>query len=620
VFPIVQFTDGLTNWSDEVKNVGQQVNNSYQLADTFSMVKGNHTIKFGLDARLLQTNGADPNNNQGTFRFTNLETALPTSTGNTGHAFASFLLGQVSNASANFLYVVPGNRYKYLAFFVQDDWKVTRKLTINAGLRYDIFFPRTENNGNFSGFDPALPNPGAGNLPGAVAFLGEGAGRDNSRSSFANTDYKNFGPRLGFAYALTPKTVFRGGYGLYFAAGNATTGLRCSQCFIFGFNAAPSFATQNAGVTPAFNWDAGFPTNYPQPPFISPTVQNGFGVNMIGRDDGRAPYFQNMSFGIQQELWGRTVVEATYVGVKGTRLGTGLFSNINQVDPRYLSLGSLLTQNINSSAAVAAGIKPPYAGFTGTVAQALRPFPQYLNIENRSNPNGNSTYHALQLKVERRFTKGLTLLGAYTWAKTISDGDIMAGGGTSGQDFYNRRLEKALSINDVPNVAAISFLYELPIFKRSKVLGGWTLSGILQYQSGRPVVLTANNTLPLFNATLRPNVVAGVSKTADFNDPATDFWINRAAFTVPTAFTFGNAARTYGDLRAPAFLNENLGLIKRTALTERFTLTFRAEFFNIANRTVFGAPNGNISNLQFGRISSQANSPRQGQLALRLEF
>ncbi len=619
VFPRVTFTDGLTNWSDETKNAGEQVNNTYQFADTLSVVTGKHTLKFGMDARWLQTNGADPFDQQGIFRFSNLETALPASRANTGHAFASYLLGLTNSAQANFLFVVPANRYRYLAFFAQDDWKITRRLTLNLGLRYDIFFPRTEKYGNFSGFDPLLPNPGAGNLPGAVAFLGEGPGRDNSRSSFANTDYKNLGPRVGFAYALGDKTVLRGGYGIYYAAGNATTGLRCSQCFIFGFNAAPAYQSPDAGITPALRWDNGFPADYPRPPFINPTVQNRSNVNMIGVEDGRAPYFQNYSFGIQRELAG-TVFDVSYVGVKGTRLGTGLFGNVNQVDSRYLAQGALLTQPITSPQAVAAGFRPPYAGFTGSVAQALRPYPQYLNVENRSNPNGNSTYHALQVKVEKRMRAGLTFLGSYTWSKNISDGDIMAGGGPGGQDFYNRRLEKTISTNDVPHVAAISALYELPVFRTNKWLGGWTLTGIAQYQAGRPIALTANNTLPLFNNTLRPDVVIGQTKEAAFADPATDYWINRAAFASPAPLRFGTSARAYTDLRAPAFLNESLGLIKRTNLTERLLLPCRAEFFNVFNRTVFAAPNANVNNLQFGRISGQANSPRQGQVALRLEF
>lgn len=629
VLPRIQFTDGLTNWSDETKNTGEQVNNTLQLANTLSHIRGNHSYKIGMDVRWMQTNGADPFNQQGIFAFNSNETAFPTAAGRaiSGHSFASFLLGNVSSGTYNGLFVVPANRYRYLAGFVQDDWKITRKLTLNYGLRYEIYFPRVEAHNNFASFDPELPNPGAGNRPGAVRFLGDGPGRDNSRQSFADTYYKNFGPRLGFAYQATSSTVLRGGYGLFYAAGNATSGLRSSQNYIYGFNAAPSYTSPDAGVTPAFRWDAGFPTDWPRPPFIDPTVQNNSNVNMIGRGDGRPPYLQSFQFGFQQQITSRLMMEASYVGVKGTRLGNGLF-NINEVDPRYLSLGSVLTQNITSPAAQAAGIGLPYPSFRGSVAQALRPYPQYLNISNNANPNGNSTYHALQFKVDKRIANGLTLLGAYTYSRSISDGDIAAGGGPSGQTFYNRRLEKAISTNDVPHVVALSYTFELPFGpgKRfvndkgvgGKLAGGWQLTGIHQYQTGRPIALSANNTLPIFNGVLRPDAI-DADRNLDVSNPLADRWINPAAFTIPVG-RLGTSARSYTDLRAPNFYNESFGAIKRTPLTEKLTLTFRAEFFNAFNRTVFGAPVGNVSAGNFGRVTTQANSPRQGQLALRLDF
>ena len=281
-----------------------QVNNTLQFGDTISVFKGNHNMKFGADMRWQQTNGADSAGQQGLFAFSPNETALPTAAGRaaSGNAFASYLLGAVDNASYNGLYVVPGLRYQYKALFAQDDWKVSRKLTLNIGLRWDLFMPRREHNTNISGFDPSLPNPGAGNLLGAIRFLGNGPGRDNSRSSFADTYYKAFGPRIGFAYQLDPHTVVRGGYGVSYGQGNANAGLRDSQKFIYGFNAAPSYASTDAGVTPAFNWDSGFPTNWPHPPFIDPTVQNGTNVTMVGKGDGRPPYFQNYQIGVQQEL------------------------------------------------------------------------------------------------------------------------------------------------------------------------------------------------------------------------------------------------------------------------------------------------------------------------------
>jgi hypothetical protein len=290
-----------------------------------------------------------------------------------------------------------------------------------------------------------------------------------------------------------------------------------------GFNASPTPSTTDGGATPAFNWDGGFPQNFVRPPMISPTVANDQAVNYIGPGDGRPPYFQNWSFGIQRELPARLMIEADYVGNKGTRLGTNLI-NINELDPQYLSLGSLLSRPATSPEAQAAKIQLPYAGFNKSVGQALRPYPQYLAISERSNPNGNSTYHALQVKAEKRMSGGLTGLVAYTWSKSLSDGNVQAGGGPGGQTYYNRRLEKAISTDDVPQSIAASFLYELPFGPGKKFLnykgavgriaGGWTFSGIHQYSAGKPILLSANNTLPVPSGGvggLRPNVVAGVN-------------------------------------------------------------------------------------------------------------
>jgi hypothetical protein len=343
---------------------------------------------------------------------------------------------------------------------------------------------------------------------------------------------------------------------------------------------------------------------------------------MVGAGDGRPPAFQNYQLSVQRELGAKTALEAAYVGVKGKWLGNGLIS-LNQVDPRYLSLGSLLTQSVTSAAAQAAGIRVPYAGFTGSVAQALRPYPQYLNIVNNSNPNGNSTYHALQVKLTKRLTHGLTVQGAYTFSKSLTDGNIAAGGGAAGQDFYNRRLEKSLSPNDVPQIFVVAYTYDLPYHGHGvagAILGGWQLSGIQQYSTGKPVQLTVNNTLPIFNGTLRPNVVPDTPLTVDHPDPLASVWFNKAAFATPGAFQFGTAARSYGALRAANSYNESFGLARRIKLAEHASLMLRGEFFNAFNRVVFGAPASNFSAANFGRVSSQANSPRQGQVSARIEF
>lgn len=630
-FPCLDFSSGSYN------NLGHpncnsrtlQTNSAFQFDDSFSWIHGSHSLKFGYEYRFMETNGIDNYRSAGTFAFNALETALP-GVAKTGNVWASFLLGQVDRGLYKVFAYYPRNRYQYMAGYVQDDWKATRKLTVNIGLRYDLFYPRYEKENNLSSFDPTVPNPGAGGRPGALVFLGDGPGRDGRRS-FSDTYYRNFGPRLGLAYQLFNRTALRAGYGIYYAAGNNVAGLRDSLSQTYGFSANPVFQTLDAGVTPAFNWDGGFPQNFARPPFINPTAANGQDVRILQRNDGRPPYFQNWTFMVQQEVSSRISLEVGYLGTKGSRLGSGLV-RLNQVDPAYLSLGSLLTQSITSPSAAAANIYPPYAGFTGSVAQALRPYPQYLDVWDRADASGSSTYHALQTQLVVRAFEGLDVQAAYTWAKTLSDTDVMAGGGPTGQNAYNRSLEKAVATTDVPQTFAIGYSYELPIGPgkpllnsrgvAGRILGGWIFTGIQQYSVGIPIVLTANNTLPLFNTVLRPNALAGVRRQMGDSgfDPASQFWINRSAFTVPGPMLFGTSARSYTDLRAPNFYNENFGLMKKINLNERFVLTLRGEFFNAFNRVIFGSPQANVSNANFGRITAQSNQPRQGQVALRLEF
>jgi hypothetical protein len=630
-FPGIEFPgSGFTSLGDQNRNSRTvQTNNTFQANESFSWVRGNHNWKFGLDYRWIETNGIDPWQSMGWFYFNALETSLP-GVNNTGNAIASFLLGAVNRGALRQYAYFPRNRYQYYATYAQDDWKATRRLTLNYGLRWDVYVPRYEKLGNLSTFDVNEPNPAAGGRPGALVFFGEGPGR-NGHKRLADIDWKAFGPRLGLAYQLTPKTVLRSGYGIYYALGNANAGLRDSLNSSWGFIQSPTFQTQDAGVTPAFYWDNGFPQNFCQAPCLTPSAANGIDIRMVQRSDGRAPYFQNWSFTIEREIAPRINLEATYLGTKGTRIGSGLI-HLNELDPALLSLGSLLTRPYNSPEAIAAGIRAPYPGFSGSVAQALRPFPHMNDVWNRSNPSGSSTYHALQTQFQVRTFKGLDVQVAYTFAKTISDSDVLAGGGPSGQTYYNRRIEKAISSADVPHVFVASWSYELPFGPgkamlnnrgvTGKALGGWVLTGIHQYSVGVPIVLTANNTLPLFNQLLRPDVIPGVNRRTDVTDfdPNRDLWINRDAFRVPAPFTFGSSARSYTDLRAPNYLNENFGLLKRIGFRERFTFTFRAELFNAFNRTVFNAPQANVSNAQFGRISGQSNTPRQGQLALRFEF
>jgi hypothetical protein len=338
-------------------------------------------------------------------------------------------------------------------------------------------------------------------------------------------------------------------------------------------------------------------------------------------------------------------IEAAYVGSKGTRLSSRL-TNPNQVDPRWLSLGSELQQNISCLTtngcpnAIAAGVSLPYQGFSGSVAQALRPFPQYNSVFNDFENIGNSTYHAFQMKIEKRFSQNLQFLVAYTASKSIdaAGSQLAAFFSTGAQDQFNRRVEKAVSDNYIPQSLVINYTYEFPVGPGKKygpqsgvggkIVGGWQISGIHEYQSGGLVnsafggSLQVPNTLPLFNYVLRPNVVPGQSRKGSWSgnfDPATDTFLNPGAFSVPAPYTFGDAARNYSDMRGFAYLNEDISIMKRTYIDETKNVEFRVDIFNPFNRVVFA--NYAIGNIvgqpSYGKVGGQSNLPREIQFGLR---
>jgi len=404
----------------------------------------------------------------------------------------------------------------------------------------------------------------------------------------------------------------------------------------FGLTANPTFFSQDQGVTSAFNWDNGFPQNYQRPPIIDPGFGVGSGTTMWNVSAKEPSYTQSFTFDTQWHVAPNWLLDVGYVGSKATRLSTGVF-NVNQVDPQYLRYGNLLTRPIDDPAVIAAGFKRPYPTFSGSLAQALRPFPQYGGIDtDRSENVGNSTYHSLQTKLEKQFSNGLFLLSSYTWSKTLTDSSSALSGffSTSARDSYNRRLEKGLSVFDIPHRFVAAFNYELPIGPgkpvanvsgaAGKVLGGGQINGILNYQSGEPIGVGVNNTLPLFNSRNLPNVVPGVNPilahTGTF-DPARDLFLDIKAFAEPAPFTFGNAPSVLSNARTFGNYNEDFGILKRTALRETMNLEFRFEMFNAFNRVRFGTPATNVSDpFNFGKVTSQANTPRTAQFALKFNF
>ena len=641
-FPIVTFTDSLTGFGNNPKNRGAQQNWTYEFLDGVTWVKGRHEFKFGYEyhrGRTFQV-PVDDSYAQGLFDFNSLQTASPSAKSTTGNSFASFLLGDPNDGRRDYNTKGVNNIYGYDAVYAQDNFKVTSRLTLNLGLRYEIFVPRTDTNLTLSTFDPTVPNTAAGGLLGALSFAGTGPGR-NGKVRFGDIYWHNFGPRIGGAFQADSKTVLRFGYGMYFSPANGNTGGGCFPC---GWGTSASLTpTTPDGISPAFNWDNGFPVpaGFQLPPIIDPTYANNQTVLELTGKDGLPGRIQNWQVSLQRELPKGVLLDVSYIGSYGTNLES--YIPINQVDPKYLSLGSLLSKRVTDPTVAALGYQAPYAGFpaTGTLAQTLRPYPQYNNIVAYYSGGGGTTYNALQAKVEKRLG-AVTLLADYTWEKNISiNGSYTnAGNGVTPQNQYNLGAERFISIQDVPQTLNFVYTWDLPFGSGRKflssssgfvraVVGGWTIAGIQQYYSGLPILLNSPvNTMGpgvLYAPQLRANttgqaVQTGIDRTAlDPNNPNTR-WLNRAAFSIPGQYQFGDASPYLSAVRNPPIFTESFSIVKRTKIRERANLEYRTDISNLLNRTSFGSINVNLNDPNFGRPTAVQQQPRIIQMALRLNF
>ena len=652
--------------------------NNYLLNDGLSWVKGKHNWKFGGEARVTRLDfGTGAVANCPGFNFSGARTGFPTNNLldpsipagqqalTSGDSFATFLLGGTDGAGIGRDYAPTRNpRWHYYAGYVQDDVKLRPNLTLNLGLRWDFWLPVFEKWDRYQTMDPTVPNPGAGGLPGAMIFAGTGPGLSGHRSFAFGSDgqlgqkaYRNFTPHLGFAWSVKPNLVIRSGFGMeYFP--NIQYG---SGDFRLLDPAGGAFASSiSVGApdpwTPGYYWDQPFTLALPGAPTLSPTVNNGKAALTMYPTNYRPPFMEQWNLNIQYEFAKNWMLDVAYVGNKGSRLASGM-ANWKQIDPKYLALGNLLLRPIDDPAVVALGFKPPWPGFVDlykplrggaspTLLMALQPFPQYTNIWFGSNnataaigesPLGNSTYHALQTKLQKQISQGLFVLTSFTWSKKITDADSSWGGfnSTSTRDSFNHQLEKAISPSNPPRRLTTAFNYELPIGpgKRfangggaiGKVVGGWQINGIVTYQTGIPIVVAiANgNNLTIGSHKNMPNVVPGqeaVAYQGGHFDPATDRYLNLNAFAIPANFTIGNAPAVMPNSRDFALLNEDFSIMKRTTIKEKVNLEFRMEMFNVFNRVRFATPNTNFDNPAYGTVGGQANSPRTIQFALKLNF
>ncbi|MFN7923391.1 MAG: carboxypeptidase-like regulatory domain-containing protein [Bryobacteraceae bacterium] len=642
-FPILNFS-GPTSYA----SLGNSNNNgtdpqffqNWSGSEDLSWIRSRHQLKMGVMWRRREMTVLDRRNEGGTFNFNALSTSNPNSAdfARFGNPFASFLLGQVF--SANSAVPAPLRHYKddLFATYFEDVIKVNRKLTISAGLRYELPFYAKEKEGIIAFLDLARPNPGAGGRPGALVFLGNGEGRTGTFDVFG-TFKVGFSPRFAMTYAPDKKTVIRTGYGI-FRIETATGRLNGCNFWCSGFGLQPSYTSTNQGVTPAFTFDQGYPANPRKPPIFDPALNNNGSVSLVNWHANRMGLMQSWTFDIQRELPAGIMLDLAYVGTKSSGTWTGL-ENPNQVDPKYLSLGQTLLADIGSPQAAAAGISRPYAGFTGSVAQALRAYPQYTNIDDMYQPTGYNFYNAMQMRLQKRYSSGLSFLGAYTLAKNIGFpggdifGDTAGGGGARGIDTFNRRLERTTVGGDQTHIFILSWNYELPFGRGKKfgsgmhpvldkVIGGWQMNGINTYRSGTLIGVSGGPALPLFGGGNRPNwLSADVRSSVAMSsfDPARDRYLNINAFSQPAAFTFGNAPPRMPHVRTPFYLNEDMSFFKNVRFTESLFLQVRGEFYDIFNRVVFSGPAANINNPgTFGVIGGQANTPRLIQFAAKLIF
>jgi hypothetical protein len=561
--------------------------------DTFSWIHGRHTVKFGTDIRHEALDIVNPANPTGSYAFTT--TGTNSSTAASGNALASLLVGQVNAFSIDIQRTVLQPRANIAEFFVGDEWKATDRLTVSIGTRYTLNFPSTEANNQVGVFNL---NTQVIDFPHTAREL----------------EYGNFGPRVGLAYRAGNSWVVRSGYGMiYFEQTGITTPFTTPQ---FPFVQTVGQQSQDS-INAAFTLANG-PTVQVTPP--NPNSGLGQGVFGVQRDVGSG-YSQQWNFTLQKTFGQNLNFEVGYLGSKNTHLGLPE-ANLNQLPVADLALGqSLLTKVSN-----------PYYGQIPTSSslgqptiaeqQLLRAYPRFTNVALFRDNVADSEYNALQIKLEKRFSHGLTFTFAYTWSKLIDDAStyfsqtIFTGPTLTtigAADAFNRALEKDVSSGDIPRVFSAGWVYQIPRWKR---ISGWQIGGLVRVQSGDAVPISqATNFNSAFGYALqRPNRVADPNA---FNTRSASEWFNVAAFTTAPQFTLGNSSRN--PIRGPGLQNADLMIGNTFRITERIGLEFRAEVFNVSNTPPLNDPNASFGAAAFGTITTAGN-PRDFEFAAKLHF
>jgi hypothetical protein len=619
------------------------VHHSKNFGASVSKYLGRHSVKFGYDFRRLHDDGLDFGDSAGLFTFNNTFTRANanSSSSASGADIADMLLGSPSPSGSNAAAqgYIPTKLYEftsYNALYVHDDFRLSPKLTLNLGLRWERETGLKESNNNLiTGFDPTAANPvgTAAGVPVKGVFKFAGVGGQNDATG--NPKMNKLAPRLGFAYQLNAKTVVRGGWGmfwapmLYLGAPFNSEGITA--------NTLPSYSN-DGGKTAAIQLSNPFPAGYDKPVGNSLGALTGIGKSMTVYDpNATSTRVQQFSFDVQRQLRAGFVATAGYSGSRTAHLTwTTANLNIDQLDPRYFSQGAALNQAVTNPF-FGKGGSGVIGGATVASNQLLRPFPEFSQVNLSFSDRNQAQYDALVLKIQKSSSYGLTLLSTFTWSKNFD----MAGGGPGNnlntgnagpQDVYSLAGEWGLSYLDSPRRWTSAITYDLPVGKGKPFLGsasravdlaigGWSINTVSTFSTGYPLMIYMNNNGngSLGTSRQRPNAT-GVSTAVDAGfGPRIDNWINKAAFTDAPAFTLGNVTRSIG-MRGPGQVNWDISVFKTFSVFESFKAQFRAEALNAMNTPLFRGPNTAFGNGSFGRITSQGNFPRMLQLGLRLYF
>lgn len=598
----------------------------------FTKTKGRHELGFGFMDVWARIDGGHFANT--VLQFQTTSTAGPDPQAEapaTGNGFASFLLGVGSGSDFTGFNQFPATDKHLLGWYVQDGWKVNRKLTLTLGLRYEIQTAPVERHNaqeyfSFTAINPISSAVGF-NVPGALVF-----NTGNNRGLY-NTSHTNFAPRIGAAYQALNKLILRGGYGVFFVPNIYNQGPNT------GFSQGTPWVTSlNGGVTPFSTLSGNANANCSGSATFSPCssafpngevaptgnslgglTDVGFGLNPVINPVRHSPYVQQWMTGVEYALTNNNLLDLTYVGNHGVHV-LAQYLEWNELPAADLAMGNQLLQPVTNPffghiTNSGCGLDQP----TIVRAQLLRPFPEYCSVTEAPPAVGGSTYNALEATYTHRWHSGLNLGVSYTFSKFLDDvqgssGWAFPGSGSSVRNSYNLAAERSVDVTDIKNSLVANYAYELPIGKGKQfgtnwsepvnaLLGGWQWSGILTAKSGLPLSINpAQNNTGGFGFNQRPNIVPGVDPVPQ--NQSINHWINPAAFSQPAPFTFGDSSRFLSNLRAPNYFNWDMSIQKWWSFTESKRVQFRFELYNAFNHPNFFEPDTNLGDINFGQITS----------------